>query len=106
MTLRKITVIEAKRLLDEGAVLVDIREAHEHASEHIPGARHIALSKLEEADFEAHRGRIVLFHCLSGARTNFNRHRLAAKAAGVCEALIVDGGLNAWRGAGLPTKTS
>jgi rhodanese-related sulfurtransferase len=105
VTLRTITAIEAKRLMDEGAVLVDIREAHEHANEHIMGARHVALSKLDETNFEAHRGRIVLFHCLSGARTNSNRHRLATKVAGVCEALIVDGGLNAWRRAGLPTKT-
>ena len=34
----------AAELVRKGAVLIDIREADEHAREHIPGARHHALS--------------------------------------------------------------
>ena len=60
MTLRTITPVEAQRLVDQGAVLVDIREADEHARERIPGARHIALSKLDEADFAARSGQTVI----------------------------------------------
>ena len=71
---------EAKRLLDQGAILVDIREADEHAREKIPGARHLPLSKLDEADLALHAGKPVLFHCKSGARTMANASRLAAKA--------------------------
>jgi rhodanese-related sulfurtransferase len=86
-----------------GALLVDIREADEHAREHIPGARHIALSRLEEADLAANRGQTVIFHCRSGARTTSNSARLAAKAGEQCEALMLEGGLDAWRRAGLPS---
>jgi rhodanese-related sulfurtransferase len=89
--------------MDEGAVLVDIREADEHARERIPGARHIALSQLDEADFAAHHGKTVIFHCRTGARTKSNSARLAAKAGEGCEAFIVEGGLEAWRQAGFPT---
>jgi len=103
VTLRTITPVEAQRLVDQGAVLVDIREADEHARERIPGARHIALSKLDEADFAARSGQTVILHCRSGARTASNSARLAAKAGEACEAFIVEGGLEAWRKAGLPT---
>jgi rhodanese-related sulfurtransferase len=50
-------------------VLVDVREADEHAREKIPGARHLPLSKLDEADLALPRSKPVLFHCHSGART-------------------------------------
>jgi rhodanese-related sulfurtransferase len=63
MSLRTITPSEARRLLDSGAVLIDIRESDEHARENIPGARHLPLSKLDEADLTVHQGKPVIFHC-------------------------------------------
>jgi rhodanese-related sulfurtransferase len=102
MSLRTVSPAEAKRLMDQGAILVDIREADEHARERIPGARHIPLARLDEADFAAHRGGTVLFHCRSGARTLGSAARLAVATGDECEALLVEGGLDAWRKAGLP----
>lgn len=92
----------AKQMLDQGAILVDIREPDEHARARIAGASLMPLSQLDDADLSVHRGRPVVFHCKSGARTLGNAPRLAEKSAGVCEAFIVDGGLDAWRKAGLP----
>jgi rhodanese-related sulfurtransferase len=105
MTLPKISPLNAKRLLDQGALLVDIREADEHSREKIPGAHHVALSKLGQADVALTGGRPVIFHCKSGARTAGNAPRLAQKVGGTCEAFIVDGGLEAWKRAGLPVVT-
>lgn len=102
MSLPTIKPSEARRLLDGGALMIDIREPDEHAREKIPGARHLPLSKLDEADLAAHQGRPVIFHCRSGARTLANAPRLAAKLGETCEAFIVEGGLDAWRKAGLP----
>jgi rhodanese-related sulfurtransferase len=102
MTLRTLTPHEAKRLIDQGAVLIDIREADEYARERIPGARNIALSRLDHSAFVADGGTIIL-HCRSGARTHSNAARLAAKAGPGREAFMVEGGLDAWRRAGLPT---
>lgn len=101
MSLPKIKPAEARRLLDS-ALLIDIREADEHAREKIRGARHLPLSKLDEADFALYQGKPVIFHCKSGARTQANAPRLAAKLSEPCEAFIVEGGLDAWRKAGLP----
>ncbi len=103
MSLQIISPRKAMRLMEEGAILVDIREGDEHARQRIPGARHIPLSRLDDADFATHRGHTVIFHCRSGARTKSNSARLAAKAGDACDVFIVDGGLEAWRKAGLPT---
>ena len=105
MSLPKINPFNAKRLLDQGAILVDIREADEHAREKVLGAHHLALSKLNEADLALHEGKPVIFHCKSGARTMNNASRLAQKAGGACEAFILEGGLDAWKKAGLPVAT-
>jgi rhodanese-related sulfurtransferase len=105
MSLPTISPTEARRLLNEGATLLDIREADEYAREKIPGARHLPLSKLDETDLALHAGRPVIFHCRSGARTQSQAPRLAGKAAGTCEAFILEGGIDAWKKAGLPVAT-
>jgi rhodanese-related sulfurtransferase len=102
MSLPTISPDRAKHLLDQGAILVDIREADEHAREKISGAMLLPLSKLDEADLAVHEGKPVLFHCRSGARTLANAPRLAGKVAEGCDAYIVEGGLDAWKKAGLP----
>ena len=104
MTLRCIGPHEAKRLMDEGAILVDIREADEYAREHIPGGRHLALSQFDKTDIAVHHGRAVIFHCRSGARTRSNAAALAAEVDESCDVLILEGGLDGWRKAGLPTE--
>jgi len=104
MTLPTIKPHDAKRLIDAGAILVDIREADERARERIPGAQRLALSALDDADLAVHQGKPVIFHCRSGARTLGNADRLAGRTEG-CEAYVIEGGLDAWRQAGLPVAT-
>ena len=101
--LTTITPEDAARLLrEEGATLVDVREPDEHARERIPGARNLPLSRLEEAELAVQGGRPVLFHCRSGARTEGNAARMAAKCGGEVQAYLVSGGLEAWKRTGLP----
>jgi rhodanese-related sulfurtransferase len=102
MTLPTVTPGQARHLIAEGAILIDIREADEHARERIPGAHHLPLSRLDEADLAVHPGKPMIFHCRSGARTLSNAGRLADRFGGDCEAYAVEGGLDAWRKAGLP----
>lgn len=102
MTLATVSATEARRLVEQGAILVDVREPDEHAREKVPGARLLPLSRLEEAELAVLEGRPVVFHCRSGARTAANAARLRAKAGEGCEAYMVEGGLDAWKKAGLP----
>src|SRR6188508_2840580 len=86
--LRTISPERAAELVRRGAVLIDIREADEHARERIPGARHHALSRLD-AESPARPGdEVLVFHCRSGARTHGHAARLATAAN--CEAYILD----------------
>lgn len=101
MSLRSILPTEAKKLIDEGAILVDVREPPEHAREAIPGAR---LQPLSAPDLPpAAAGKPVIFHCQSGARTSMNARRLAARLPAGTDGYVMAGGIEAWRRAGLPT---
>lgn len=100
MSLKHITAAEAKKLVDQGAVLIDIREASEYAAENIPGAKNAPLTRLGSG--ETIKDPVVVFHCKSGARTRMNARGLAECAEG--EAYILDGGIEAWKAAGLPVK--
>ena len=97
MTLSTISPADAKRLIDQGAVLIDIRGADEHARERIAGARNQPLDALTAIESSA---RPVIFHCKSGNRTAVNGAKLAAAAAG--DAYMVEGGIESWKKAGLP----
>jgi len=90
------------RLKAGKAHLVDIREPDEVAREHIAGAVSAPLSAFETADLTLLADRGVIFMCRTGNRTGAHRHRLAAGTRG--EAFVLDGGLDAWKQAGLPTS--
>jgi len=90
-----------KRRLDEGsAVLIDIREPSEYAREHILGARLVPLGAIDRHDFDREHGKAVVFHCRSGNRTAANAGKLLAKD--FAEAYALEGGIEAWKAAGLP----
>lgn len=96
MTMTSIPPAEARRLIDAGARLIDIRDPDEHARAHIPGAANVPVAEIERLDAG---GGPVVFHCRSGARTEANAARLAGAAGAPCYA--IDGGIEAWRRAGL-----
>lgn len=100
--LKTIAPERATELVRAGAVMIDIREADEHAREHIPDARHHALSRIGQSTPIRNGDDVLIFHCRSGARTKGNAARLAALTS-QCEAYILEGGIDAWRNAGLPT---
>ena len=90
--LQSISPARAAELVRKGAILIDIREADERAREHIPGARHHALSRIEAEDTISRGDEVLVFHCRSGARTKGNAARLSA-ASQNCETYILEGGL-------------
>lgn len=104
-SLNPITAADLKRRLDAGdAVLIDVRETDEHAREHILGARLAPLSAIDAHDFDRDHAKAAVFHCRSGMRTQANAARLLAR--GFREAYYLDGGIEAWKSAGLPVHTN
>jgi rhodanese-related sulfurtransferase len=67
---RDYSLDEIKRgLAEESILLVDVREPHEFAAGHIPGAVNLPLSSFDPASIAAKPGQQVVFSCRSGVRT-------------------------------------
>lgn len=99
--LRQINAANAKTLLDRGgAVLIDVREPDEHARERIEGAMLAPLSQFDPQALASERSKVAVFHCNSGNRTRQAADRLLA--AGFEQTYELEGGLAAWKRAGLP----
>lgn len=104
-SLNPISAQELKRRLETGdAILIDIRETDEHAREHILGARLAPLSAIDAHDFDRDHGKAAVFHCKSGMRTQANAAKLLAR--GFHEAYFLEGGIEAWKRAGLPVHAN
>ena len=102
----EISVQEAKRRVDEGAFLVDVREQNEYDEEHIPGATLVPLSEFMrryEGDLPEDKDEEVIVHCRSGARS---AQAVTFLRENGYNALNVEGGILAWKGAELPTERS
>ncbi|WP_172729014.1 rhodanese family protein [Kluyvera cryocrescens] len=103
MTVEHISPTAAQALIEQGASLIDIRDADEYAREHIPAAQLWPLAALENGTaLQVNAGKIVIFHCQSGNRTKNNLSRLIAAAA-PAQVKILEGGIEGWRRAGLLT---
>jgi rhodanese-related sulfurtransferase len=99
--LREVTASELKPWLDQGsAVMVDVRGEDEHRRERIAGAESMPLGRLDAAALAARRGRRIVLQCSSGARS-FQAAQ-ALLEAGAAEVWHLQGGLQAWKRAGLP----
>jgi rhodanese-related sulfurtransferase len=97
ISLPTISPTDAKRLIAQGATLIDIRDRDEHARERIQGARNAPLNALTKFDGVTAP---IIFHCRAGKRTAGNAGRL--KESAPCEAYLLAGGIDAWKQAGLP----
>ena len=98
----EINVFEAKGAMDDGAILVDVREPAEWAAGHAEGARHIPLAQLGQRQRELPVGRPVITVCRSGARSARAATLLAEQGR---DASNLDGGMRAWAAGGLPVVT-
>ncbi len=91
----------AERIQSGDAILIDIREADEHAREYIEGALSLPISMLDKGDLKMEADKHAIFHCKSGLRTNSHCARLMEHVEG--ESYMLEGGLDAWRAEGFPT---
>ncbi|GAB4546825.1 MAG: rhodanese-like domain-containing protein [Phycisphaerales bacterium] len=97
--------LETKARIESGdAVLIDVREPFEHASEHIPGSETACLSSFDREAVQRLAGdRTPIFYCRSGKRSAEAASKYANNGTSV---LHLHGGINAWKDAGLPVERS
>jgi len=97
-----VNTLEATRLMNDEALILDVREDSEWAVGHIPNARHIRLGQLSEqiAQLEKYKDKPVVVYCRSGNRSA--RACALMKKAGFNNANNLAGGIVAWEQANLP----
>jgi len=96
----EVDTVEGNRLVDAGAVLLDVREPDEHSQGAIPGSIHIARGQLEsnvENRIPDKSGSVVVM-CAGGVRSAFAAKTLAD--LGYTSVVSMDGGFNKWKDEG------
>jgi sulfur-carrier protein adenylyltransferase/sulfurtransferase len=97
---------EVREQLQNGTLVLDVREAEEWATGHIPGARHVPKSFLESRIEGAvtDRGQHVILYCQSGSRSAWAA-RTMIEDLGFTNVESMTGGITLWKDRGYGVET-
>jgi len=98
---REVSREEARKLLDEGAQLVDVRADHEWEAGRIAGATHMPLPELPQRIDDLDKDRPVVVYCRGGNRSSM---ATAALDASGFEAVKLSEGIVGWNEDDLPLE--
>jgi rhodanese-related sulfurtransferase len=105
MTIETVDPATLKTWLDAGkAVLVDVREPSEYQAEHVEGASLVPLGTVGRAALPEHAGRKLVIMCKMGGRGNSACAKLSEEFAARETVYNLEGGIEAWKRAGLPVE--
>jgi len=101
-----ISPTEAVRLMNrEKASVIDVSEPGEYAAGHIVGSRNVPLGRLEVApELPKNKTLPVVLVCTSGKRAAAAAKALQAR--GYDKAVVLAGGMTAWRAANMPVEVA
>lgn len=93
---------ELIRLMNQGALVLDLRPAEQYAAGHINGARTMPTAEIARAGetLKKHKGKPVIVYADGGATVASAVRQLAAQ--GFTKTSSLRGGLAAWRAENLP----
>lgn len=104
MAITKLSPKDAKAKVDaETAAVIDVRMAYDWAGGRIPGSINLPNQAIKFRKAEVPEGKELIF-----VGTNTEKAQVTAEVAtsmGFETVYIIDGGFDAWEGAGLPTET-
>ena len=84
----------AKKMVHDGAILLDVRTPAEFEAKHIEGAINIPISELEQRHEElGDNGKVIIVYCASGIRSARAKKLLKLKGFGHTHNL---GGISRW----------
>ena len=104
--IRELSIADVKAMLDRGERfhLIDVREDHEWANGHLPGAQHLGKGIIER-DIEAAIPDLaapLVLYCGGGFRSALAADNL--QKMGYTNVRSMDGGWRGWTEAGLPVE--
>ena len=90
------------RLMNQGALLIDLRPPEEFAAGHVAGARQMSGEQILKASdtLKKHKEKVVVVYDASGSLSASATRQLAAQ--GFTKAFNLRGGVAAWRSENLP----
>lgn len=93
---------DAVRLINQNALVLDLRPAEAFAAGHLAGARNLPLDQLAQAGdtLKKYKEKPVVVYCDTGATSGSAARKLAEQ--GFTKAVNLRGGLEAWRAENLP----
>jgi rhodanese-related sulfurtransferase len=98
---REVSLEEARKIVDEGAQLVDVRADHEWEAGRISGAAHVPLPQLPQRLGELDKDQPVIVYCRGG-----NRSSMAVEALNEAgfSAVKMSEGIVGWAEGDLPLE--
>ncbi len=96
---RNVNVAEALQLVQDGALLLDVREDNEWESGRAAAALHVALNDVPDHLEELPSDRLIVCVCRSGARSGRAAKFLVEQGR---DAVNLEGGMLAWSAEGEP----
>ena len=102
--IQEVSLEGARQLIQDGAVVLDVREPEEFSAGHVPGAVNIPRGLLEFKLASVPQlnapNRPILVYCKTSGRAALAT--AVMQVMGVTCAVSLAGGFDAWAGAGLP----
>lgn len=99
-----VSAVEAVRLMNQGAVVLDVRKPEEYASGHIVNAKNVALEDLagNRSMLDKYGKKVVLTVCNSGMASN--RAAMQLRREGIEQVFSIRGGLTGWKSENMPVE--
>jgi rhodanese-related sulfurtransferase len=97
-----VSTADAVRLINKGALVIDVRKPEEYEKGHIVNARNVPLERVQQGDdaIKKQKSKILLAVCGDGASSGRAAGQL--RKAGYENAFSLKGGLTGWRADNLP----
>ncbi len=97
-----VTAADAVRLINKGALVIDVRKPEEFENGHIVNARNVPFDRVQQDDdaIKKQKNKILLAVCADGASSGRAAGHL--RKAGYENAFSLKGGLTGWRADNLP----
>jgi rhodanese-related sulfurtransferase len=97
-----VSAADAVRLINKGALVIDVRKAEEFQTGHIVNARNVGVDRLTQEDdaINKQKGKILLAVCADGVTSG--RAAGLLRKAGYENTFSLKGGLAGWKADNLP----
>ena len=97
-----VSATDAVRLINKGAIVIDVRKPEEYQAGHIVNSRNVEIGKIERDDdaVNKQKNKVFLTVCTNGATSG--KAATLLRKAGYPTVFSLKGGLSGWRSENLP----